>query len=65
MNNTDEILSCICLPNEISIAISVIGIVLPLVISEVLPFCNCDPNGILHGLFIKLNCKKNVVVHAK
>lgn len=57
MNSTDDPLTCICLPNEWSISISIIGILLPLFISEVLPFCPCDPNGIFHALFLKCKIK--------
>lgn len=63
MNSTQsgEMLECICFPSTPSIIISVIGIILPLFISEVLPFCRCEPNGIAH--WISINCKrKNVVV---
>lgn len=63
MNSTqsEEMLECICFPSVTSIIISVVGIILPLFISEVLPFCKCEPNGILHWILI--NCKiKSVVV---
>lgn len=59
MNSTSEAaiggaLECVCNPNTISITISVIGIVLPLLISEILPFCPCPDNGILHALKLRL-----------
>jgi hypothetical protein len=59
MNSTNDAaiggaLECVCLPNTISISISVIGIVLPLLISEILPFCPCPDNGILHAIKLRL-----------
>jgi hypothetical protein len=55
MNSTDPI-SCICESDDWSIAISILSIVLPLIISEILPFCPCNPNGVIHAFFVK--CKK-------
>jgi len=67
MNDTlsSEPISCICLPSDFSIAFSVIGIVLPLFISEVLPFIPCEENGILHTIFLKMKCKKINVTPVK
>ena len=67
MNDTlsSEPISCICLPSDYSIALSVIGIVLPLLISEVLPFIPCEENGILHTIFLKMKCKKINVTPVK
>ena len=59
MNETQP-LECICLPNEWSISISILGILIPLFVSEILPFCTCQPNGIFHGIFLK--CQNNKVV---
>ena len=67
MNDTfsDEPISCIFLPSDYSISLSVIGIVLPLLISEVLPFIPCEENGILHTIFLKMKCKKINVTPVK
>jgi hypothetical protein len=27
----------------------------PLIVSEILPFCHCDPNGITHGVFLSIS----------
>jgi hypothetical protein len=69
MNSTNEAaiggaLECVCSPNTISIAISVIGIVLPLLISEILPFCPCPDNGILHALKLRLGRNNTSVTNA-
>jgi len=27
----------------------------PLIVSEILPFCPCDPNGVVHGIFLAIS----------
>lgn len=43
--------------------LTIIFAVVPLIISEILPFCQCDPNGLTHAVFLsisKMNMRKIV-----
>lgn len=42
---------CICSTDLVYTILSVLGFVVPLAISEVLPFSNCEAQGILDGIF--------------
>lgn len=45
--------------------LTIIFTVTPLIISEILPFCNCDPNGITHAFFLaisRMNTRKIVPI---
>ena len=42
---------------DIKFSFQIIGLLLtliPLIVSEILPFCHCDPNGITHGIFLSI-----------
>lgn len=55
MNNTD---SSDQQDKDIKFSFQIIGLLLtliPLIVSEILPFCNCDPNGITHGIFLSIS----------
>ncbi len=54
MNSTTDFI-CICQVPELITIFSILGVVIPLIISEVLPLSNCEANGLIDGL-IKL-CK--------
>ena len=43
--------------------LTILFTVVPLIVSEILPFCNCDPNGLAHAVFLaisKMNTRKIV-----
>ena len=43
---------------DIKFSFQIIGLLLtliPLIVSEILPFCHCDPNGITHGIFLSIS----------
>lgn len=54
MNNTTEFI-CICQTPDIITIFSILGVLVPLIISEILPLSNCEANGLIDGI-IKL-CK--------
>ncbi len=54
MNDTTEFI-CICQTPDIITIFSILGVVIPLIISEILPLSNCEANGLIDGI-IKL-CK--------
>jgi hypothetical protein len=63
MNNTINDISpyeclCVCQTPDIITIFSVLGVVIPLIISEILPLSNCDADGIIDGI-IKLIKKSN------
>jgi hypothetical protein len=45
--------------DNLSIILTFIGIVVPLIISEILPFSKCPSNGVLHFLHEKLKVVNN------
>jgi hypothetical protein len=63
MNSTD---SSDQQDKDITFSFQIIGLLftlVPLVVSELLPFCPCDPNGITHGVFLaisRMNTRKVV-----
>jgi len=45
--------------------LTILFTVVPLIVSEILPFCNCDPNGITHAFFLaisRMNTRKIVPI---
>ena len=45
--------------------LTILFTVVPLIISEILPFCKCDPNGLTHAIFLsisKMNTRKIVPI---
>ena len=65
MNTTsavhEKIIDCVCEPSLTSIFLVVVGIICPLIISEVLPFVNSVvPKGIIQGLI--LSCKGKEII---
>ena len=41
--------------------LTIIFTIVPLIVSEILPFCRCDPNGIIHAFFLavsRMNTRK-------
>ncbi len=51
----ERIVSCTCDPSTTSIVLTVLGIVLPLAISETLPFISSVvPKGIIQGLILSI-----------
>ena len=59
-NAVDErIIACTCDPSTTSIVLTVLGIVLPLAISETLPFISSVvPKGIIQGLILSMRGKE-------
>ena len=54
MNETIYTYECICNTDMVYTILSILGFIIPLAISEVLPFSNCEAQGICHGI-IKLS----------
>jgi len=52
---------CVCQTPELITIFSVLGVVIPLIISEILPLSNCESNGIIDGI-IKLLKKRQQIV---
>ena len=51
---------CICSTDIVYTILSVLGFVIPLFISEILPLSNCEANGIIDGI-IKLSKRNRVI----
>lgn len=54
MNNTESDQQDI----DIKFSFQILGVLLtliPLIVSEILPFCPCDPNGMVHGICISIS----------
>jgi len=51
---------------DIQFSFQIIGLLftlIPLIVSEILPFCPYDPNGVAHGIFLaisRMNTRKVV-----
>jgi hypothetical protein len=55
---SERVVACTCDPSTTSIVLTVLGIVLPLVISETLPFVSSVvPKGIIQGLILSIRGK--------
>jgi len=52
MNDTSEYI-CICSTDQVYTILSILGFIVPLLISEILPLSKCEANGIADGI-IKL-----------
>jgi hypothetical protein len=55
MNSTD---SSDQQDKDIKFSFQILGLLLtlvPLIVSEILPFCQCDPNGITHWIFLSIS----------
>jgi hypothetical protein len=61
MNETISECLCVCQTPELITIFSILGVVVPLIISEILPLSNCESNGIIHGI-IKLIKKRQQIV---
>ena len=61
MNETQPyIYECICSTDLVYTILSILGFVIPLLISEILPLSNCEANGIIHGI-LKLIKNRRIV----
>ena len=43
---------------DVQFSFQIIGLLftlIPLIVSEILPFCPCDPNGVAHGIFLSIS----------
>lgn len=54
MNETIYTYECICNTDMVYTILSILGFIVPLLISEILPLSNCEANGIIDGI-IKLS----------
>jgi hypothetical protein len=55
MNSTD---SSDQQDEDIRFSFQIIGLLftlIPLIVSEILPFCACDPNGVAHAVFLSIS----------
>jgi hypothetical protein len=64
MNETIYTYECICSTDMVYTILSILGFVIPLLISEILPLSNCEANGIIDGI-IKLSQKRKIVQQLK
>jgi hypothetical protein len=51
---------CICGTDLVYTILSVLGFIIPLAISEVLPFSGCEAQGIFHGLVKLIKNRKKI-----
>jgi hypothetical protein len=65
MNNDTESCDCICSTDSVYTIISILGFVVPLLISEILPLSNCEANGILDGIIKLIKIRKNKIAPIK
>lgn len=62
MNETvDGSCLCICHTPDIITIFSILGVIIPLLISEILPLSNCEANGIVDGLVKLMKIRNNNV----
>ena len=64
MNNTESEQQDI----DIKFSFQILGVLftlVPLIVSEILPFCPCDPNGVVHGIFLSISRMNTRKVVAK
>ena len=54
MNETTYTYDCVCSTDMVYTILSILGFIIPLLISEILPLSNCEANGIIDGI-IKLS----------
>jgi hypothetical protein len=66
MNKTisDDSCECFCSSDQVYTILSILGFVIPLLISEILPLSECEANGLLDGL-IKLIKKSRKITPVK
>jgi hypothetical protein len=50
----ETLYECICSTDMVYTILSILGFIVPLLISEILPLSNCEANGIIDGI-IKLS----------
>jgi len=62
--NTTYTYDCICSTDLVYTILSVLGFVVPLLISEILPLSNCEANGIIDGI-IKLSRNRKKIIPIK
>jgi hypothetical protein len=65
MNETTYTYECVCGTDTIYTVLSVLGFVIPLIISEILPLSNCEANGIIDGIIKLIRIRKNKIVPIK
>ena len=65
MNETTDNCECFCNTDSIYTVISILGFVIPLLISEILPLSNCEANGILDGCIKLMKIRKNKIAPIK
>jgi hypothetical protein len=62
MNNiTDTTCLCVCETPELITIFSILGVVIPLFVSEILPLSNCEANGIIDGIIKLMKIRNNKV----
>lgn len=66
MNKTisDDPCECFCSTDQVYTILSILGFVIPLLISEILPLSECEANGLVDGL-IKLIKKSRKITPVK
>jgi hypothetical protein len=60
----ESVYTCLCSTDLVYTIISILGFIVPLIISEILPLSDCDANGIIDGI-LKLRKKQTVVANKK
>ena len=65
MNETTNTYECFCNTDSIYTVISILGFVIPLLISEILPLSNCEANGLIDGCIKLIKNRKNKIAPIK
>lgn len=60
MNNTIQEFLCVYQTPDIITIFSILGVVIPLIISEILALSNCSANGIIDGCIKLLKARKQI-----
>jgi len=61
MNNDTFTCDCICSTDSVYTIISILGFIVPLLISEILPLSNCEANGIIDGIVKLIKNRKKII----
>ena len=65
MNNTVNECLCVCQTPELITIFSILGVVIPLFVSEILPLSNCEANGIIDGIIKLMKIRNNNKVNPR
>jgi len=52
---------CVCGTDTVYTVLSILGFIVPLIISEILPLSNCQANGIIDGIIKLIKERKKIL----